>query len=250
MQMTNEFIREINAYYLPLKAVLVCANLIVIPWDMPKPPQVHQDSGMFPKPSAPQLWSGRLTAVSPTSCVGFCASKPISRAANLGGWHIPLPHHPCPGLTLHRVPARYLLVVIATTLWQPTGLVEGKQISFLWPLTFSPLPNPTPSTEAGDACCTSREQGVISFVHSEPWSPSYNSPVVSSLSGHPFSFISESYKNSQGFHKETLNLWDGVIATCILSLLFTQTLWLQWPRWVSLSRVKPTLIIKKHHLSF
>lgn len=31
IQLTNEFIREINAYYLPFQAVPVCANLIRIP---------------------------------------------------------------------------------------------------------------------------------------------------------------------------------------------------------------------------
>lgn len=30
IRLTNEFIREINAYYLPFQAVLVCAHLIVI----------------------------------------------------------------------------------------------------------------------------------------------------------------------------------------------------------------------------
>lgn len=47
IQLTNEFIREINAYYLPFQAVLVCANLILIPWNMLKRPQVHLTGGCF-----------------------------------------------------------------------------------------------------------------------------------------------------------------------------------------------------------
>lgn len=36
--LTNEFIRKINAHYLPLRAVLVCANLIALLWNMLKQP--------------------------------------------------------------------------------------------------------------------------------------------------------------------------------------------------------------------
>ena len=49
VQLTNEFIREINAYYLPFQAVLVCANLILIPWNMLRRPQVQLTDGCVPR---------------------------------------------------------------------------------------------------------------------------------------------------------------------------------------------------------
>lgn len=52
IRLTNEFIREINAHYLPFQAVLVCANSIVIPWNMLKPPKVQLNSRHVPQHSA------------------------------------------------------------------------------------------------------------------------------------------------------------------------------------------------------
>lgn len=49
IQLTNEFIREINAYYLPFQDMLLCANLTVVPWNMLKPPKVHLNGGCVPQ---------------------------------------------------------------------------------------------------------------------------------------------------------------------------------------------------------
>ena len=42
--LTNKFIRKINAHYLPFQALRVCANLIVLLWDVLKQPKVQQHS--------------------------------------------------------------------------------------------------------------------------------------------------------------------------------------------------------------
>lgn len=186
-------------------------------------------AGVFPKPSAPTVWSGGLRGVSLHSCLGFCASKPISRATiTQEAGTLPLPRQPCSGLALSRCRqctcCRELPTSsgsqVAISLWKVNRFLShshwpsGPSWPFLihmskWTMLYIQTEINLIKAEIGKAGLTTW------FIHTKPQSLISNGPVESSLSRYLFPFNSKSYRNNQGFCKERLNICDRVITICI-----------------------------------
>jgi hypothetical protein len=90
--LTIELIREISACYLSFSTFLVCTNLIIILWNMPKLSKAQLNGGCIPKPSVSQSMKERTGSSSSHLCWILCLTIVHQDCYMPGSCHTPTPH--------------------------------------------------------------------------------------------------------------------------------------------------------------
>lgn len=210
--LTNEFIREINAYYLLFQAVPVCAHLIVIlgtRWNLLR---FTWALGMLPKPKAPHSVKQGVERSHPLTSLASVPCGPSPGLLPPRRWE----HAPCPSLASRT--KRCACCKTPSPSQMATPLMDNQQISFHCH-SSSALLAPSNTHEQVDHTViltetdSSRQKlwGRANYlIH-----PRRVPESCLQLSRSCFSFNSKSQENSQRLCKERLNLCDGVKTICI-----------------------------------